>query len=51
MTAEEWLVEASIDVYEGLGDAAEWISDLDNWEAAFDALTGSIGLLFQGEWE
>ena len=51
MTAEDWLVEASIDVYEGLGDAAEWIVDLDNWEAAFDAITGSIGLLFQGEWE
>merc|ERR1712083_886513 len=49
--AGDWLGQAAVDVYEGLGDAAEWIIDGDNWEAAFDTLTSSIGLLFQGEFE
>ena len=51
MVALDWLDEAALDVYEGLEDAVEWIVDLDNWQAAFDTLTSSIGLLFQGEWE
>jgi len=51
MVALDWLDQAALDVYEGLEDAVDWIVDLDNWQAAFDTLTSSIGLLFQGEWE
>ena len=51
MVALDWLEEAALDVYEGLEDAVEWIVDLDNWQAAFDTITSSVGLLFQGEWE
>ena len=51
MSAQDWLVEAANDVYDGLEDAAEWIADGDNWENAFNTLTSSIGLLYRGEWE
>ena len=51
MVAADWVEQAALDVYEGLEDAADWIIDPDNWEAAFTTISSSIGLLYQGEWE